>query len=256
MTTVRTIDLDFTAWKYHAATVQTSRCEGSACYAREFGPEDQPCGVMALATGVGPEGIGAKAANAFITALAAELRQEGRFEAFRQSWWEALFPFLVRKNAALRELGRALDAPVLVSACFAMTEPQEDGYKLTLLSIGNTLCYYGAGTRIQRCNHLDTDGEKPNPTFGESAILNRCLGLSDAVQPHYYTIDNISKSSPVFLASSGFSLYRPDLFVALNDAADPAVAVHNATELIKEKRGLGCGDAVLLGLRKGVIADG
>ena len=90
----------------------------------------------------------------------------------------------------------------------------------------------------------------------EAAILNRCLGLSDTVQPHYYTIDNISKSSPVFLASSGFSLYRPDLFVALNDAADPAVAVHNATELIKEKRGLGCGDAVLLGLRKGVIADG
>ena len=80
--------------------------------------------------------------------------------------------------------------------------------------------------------------------------------MSGQLQPHYYTIDVANRESPVFLVSSGFSLYRTDLFAALNGAADPAVAVNNAMKLIRDNRGLGCGDAVLLGMRKGGNADG
>ena len=156
----QTANLDFTAWKFLAVTDQHSRCEGTACYAREFiGSDGKACGVMALATGAGPEGLGAQAANAVISSLAAELRQEGRFEDFRQSWYFGLTALLTKWNDQLQEAGKSLDAPILVSACFALTEPQDDGFKLSLLTTGSTVCYYGSGSSIQRCNHLDTDGK-------------------------------------------------------------------------------------------------
>jgi hypothetical protein len=232
---------------FRSAGSQKNVSEGTAIYTCSLDLDGQEYSVMALASGNGPAGLGPRAANSLISGFSELFGSDELARVTIADWKQAVAKLLRETNRRILAVEDGVGAPIIVSSVLVLISPDK---KLSIISAGAALSLIKVGSEVYKgnvlgnCEESGDDGEK-SIYASDREIIVSALGVSETPRIRASSV-MLKPGSSVYLLSDGFLRFKDDVITLIRDTSDSLIAPFSAIDLIEQKRGISCGDAVLL----------
>ena len=226
---------------------QQSTVEASAFDSKIKKTADGTYCMAVIATGQGPYGIAAVAAQAFVKQATALCEDPSLFENNAATWKFRIAAKMNEFHSWLKNAASELNVSALASATAALIRPDNG---LNILSIGNTISLIkrsntgeiAIGNKLDVASYLASNTEEPQE-YPADITLFGAMGVNQSIKPHA-SKTTLSNHDTIFLLSAGFARNLSQYSKNLKNADDINLQTSSLIEAIKTKRGLACGDVV------------